>query len=482
MCVHNGNDGNCGTTPSRRGLVRLARRRSTSAAAYKGPYAIVATATGVLDGHVYSRRKAPRLLRGTAVAHTRDRLGQPAACAAPVAGAASPTTASRERFARTRCGGGELLQGLHARRASPTCCRRRWRAGATCSTSRRPTRPATARASRAAAPDRLLCPLSARAAPAELDESARARGAATAALALALAAVGCGLGAGKAPSAVGLRRDARLRRDASCARWGAPQARGQETVMSLLTRNATVATRYGGGFVQSIDGLAGGHSGGRPGRLVLLRQRHRGVQGRGVDERARRAITSGGTGTTGARPTTFPRSSARSRSRFSTASTASACRCAWNARAWAATPAARSPRGCARRTCRRPSRRSAAGAGAAQTLRVAVGTLARDRRRLGRARTERRPARERRLRALLAVGHDAHAARRSAHAAQTLAAGAGLIAATRSGEDAPVWAVTGTDAAGVDARRRRVRQATLAHRFAVAVGAGGPLALPRPGA
>ncbi len=40
--------------------------------------------------------------------------------------------------------------------------------------------------------------------------------------------------------------------------WSAPQVRGEETVMSLLARNATVATRFGGGFVQSIDGLAGG--------------------------------------------------------------------------------------------------------------------------------------------------------------------------------------------------------------------------------
>ena len=34
--------------------------------------------------------------------------------------------------------------------------------------------------------------------------------------------------------------------------------------MSLLMRNATVSTRYGGGFVQSIDGSAGGRSGGQP--------------------------------------------------------------------------------------------------------------------------------------------------------------------------------------------------------------------------
>src|ERR1039458_5183532 len=59
---------------------------------------------------------------------------------------------------------------------------------------------------------------------------------------------GCGLGAGPAPSAVHLT----VTRDfgASVVRsWSAPQVRGQETVMSLLMRNATVTTRYGGVFL-----------------------------------------------------------------------------------------------------------------------------------------------------------------------------------------------------------------------------------------
>ena len=34
--------------------------------------------------------------------------------------------------------------------------------------------------------------------------------------------------------------------------------------MSLLMRNFSVSTRYGGGFVQSIDGLAGGQEDGQP--------------------------------------------------------------------------------------------------------------------------------------------------------------------------------------------------------------------------
>src|ERR1035438_9172896 len=48
------------------------------------------------------------------------------------------------------------------------------------------------------------------------------------------------------------------------ARWAGPRVGGQETVMSLLMRNVTVSTKYGGGFVQSIDGLSGGSEGGQP--------------------------------------------------------------------------------------------------------------------------------------------------------------------------------------------------------------------------
>ena len=85
-------------------------------------------------------------------------------------------------------------------------------------------------------------------------------------LALALTAValgGCGLGAGGQPAGTTLTvtRDfgrQQLRRAAT------PKVAGSETVMRLLGRNARITTRYGGGFVQSIDGLAGGDRGGRP--------------------------------------------------------------------------------------------------------------------------------------------------------------------------------------------------------------------------
>jgi hypothetical protein len=70
VCAHNGNDGNCGTqAPS------SSSTTTTSAAAlapsYKGPFAIVAKASDVVDGKVYRPSNAPRVLSGTVAAHAR---------------------------------------------------------------------------------------------------------------------------------------------------------------------------------------------------------------------------------------------------------------------------------------------------------------------------------------------------------------------------------------------------------------------------
>ncbi len=78
-----------------------------------------------------------------------------------------------------------------------------------------------------------------------------------------LLAGGCGLGAGKGASGVSIvvTRDFGARTVGSARVSKTP---GSETVMRFLQRRFKVATRYGGGFVQSIDGLAGGVDAGRP--------------------------------------------------------------------------------------------------------------------------------------------------------------------------------------------------------------------------
>jgi hypothetical protein len=82
-------------------------------------------------------------------------------------------------------------------------------------------------------------------------------------LACTAALAACGLGAGKGVSGVQLTvtQDFGTR---PLGRHEAADVPGGETVMRFLERNFKVTTRYGGGFVQSIDGLAGGEKGGRP--------------------------------------------------------------------------------------------------------------------------------------------------------------------------------------------------------------------------
>jgi Domain of unknown function (DUF4430) len=91
------------------------------------------------------------------------------------------------------------------------------------------------------------------------------RGLATAAALVCAAAVaGCGLGPG--PSSEGtatltVTRDYGSKTLVDEAENDPPSS---ETVIRFLDREAEITTRYGGRFVQSIDGLAGAESGGRP--------------------------------------------------------------------------------------------------------------------------------------------------------------------------------------------------------------------------
>jgi Domain of unknown function (DUF4430) len=74
-------------------------------------------------------------------------------------------------------------------------------------------------------------------------------------LGVALAAGGCGIGPGSGVGEVSLT----VTRDYGAERVQLPisdEAAESDTVMRVLDRNAEISTRYGGGFVQSIDGLA----------------------------------------------------------------------------------------------------------------------------------------------------------------------------------------------------------------------------------
>jgi Domain of unknown function (DUF4430) len=86
---------------------------------------------------------------------------------------------------------------------------------------------------------------------------------------LLLAAVvfaGCGLGSGES-STKGGGSELTVSRNFGADEVGHSKPKtipGGETVMRQLQRKFTVETRYGGGFVQEIDGVAGGRRSGRP--------------------------------------------------------------------------------------------------------------------------------------------------------------------------------------------------------------------------
>ena len=75
VCVHAGNDGTCGASltsnggSSGSGAASGPSSTASATAPYKGPFALVAKAGGLLDGHVYGPGSAPRLLAGTILAH-----------------------------------------------------------------------------------------------------------------------------------------------------------------------------------------------------------------------------------------------------------------------------------------------------------------------------------------------------------------------------------------------------------------------------
>jgi hypothetical protein len=81
--------------------------------------------------------------------------------------------------------------------------------------------------------------------------------------ALALPAAGCGVGAGEEQAGDG---SLTVTRDYGHESLGQARTAGvseSDTVMRLLQRDFEVETRYGGNFVQEIDGVGGGREGGR---------------------------------------------------------------------------------------------------------------------------------------------------------------------------------------------------------------------------
>jgi hypothetical protein len=294
-------------------------------------------------------------------------------------------------------------------------------------------------------------------------------------LLLAAGIAGCGLGAG--PRSSGAR--VLVTRDFGSRQLGARIAQdvpSSDTVMRLLQRDFRVSTRYGGGFVQAIDGLAGGHESGGPVDWFFYvngLESDRGAADVGLhggdriwwdrhDWRATDHIPA----VVGSFPEPFLHGAGGKRFPVvleCASDVARACALVADRLVAVGVTAAR----------------QALGTGVGQdTLRVVVGRWSKLRGDAALGQIDRGPSISGVYARFGSGGRTLALLDATGAVARTLAAGAGLVAATRFGDQAPTWAITGTDAAGVATAARALTEQGLARRFALAVGVAGDLPLP----
>ena len=295
-------------------------------------------------------------------------------------------------------------------------------------------------------------------------------------LAASVAAAGCGLGAGDSKDGAAellVTRDFGSRQVGTAAADPIP---GGETVMRMLQRDFDVETRYGGGYVQSINGIAGGREDGRPVDWFYF------VNGvLAEDGAAAHDIQSGD-------------------------------RIWWDRRDWGAAQDVRAVVGAfpepfrsgiggkrlpVRLDCAEAAeavcdevadrlsevgvdagRSAAGGFGGEGVLRVKVGVWADVRDDSTVRQLEEGPRVSGVFAQPNAAGDRIALLDPEGRPARTLGAGAGLLAATKLGEEAPTWIVTGTDAVGLAAAAAQLQEEALANAFAIAVEDGRPVSLP----
>jgi hypothetical protein len=286
---------------------------------------------------------------------------------------------------------------------------------------------------------------------------------------VAAIAAGCGLGPGAGTGNVGLT----ITRDFGAHKLGAVNAArvpGSETVMRMLERSFRVNTRYGGGFVESINGLSGTSSRvdwfyyvngveAQVGAATTAVHRGDRIWWDLHDWSATQSIPA----VVGSFPEPFVHGVGGKRlpTTLQCATDASAACTQVGARLSAAgIPAA--------------SQLLGSGSGT-DSLSVLVGTWADLGPSLAGDLIEHGPSASG-VYARFAGPHGESLELLSPGGAvvRTLGAGAGLIAATGSSSSEPTWLITGTDSAGVSAAASALSAGRLDDHFALAVEAGGP--------
>jgi hypothetical protein len=298
---------------------------------------------------------------------------------------------------------------------------------------------------------------------------------------LATALAGCGLGAGPEASDTQLLVSKDFGAE-PVVQSDQPKTGGSDTVMRLLQRNAPkVQTRYGGGFVQSIDGVSGGQHDGRPVDWFFYVngiQADKGATAIKVHEGDRVWWDYHDWGTTddipavvGSFPEPFLHGIDGRRLPLRVECTdpkAAACSAVADTFVQLGLPAARGGVG---------------NSFVQDTLRVVVGPWRAVREDPTAGLIEKGPARSGVFAKPAADGRSIALLDEHGHRTRTLGAGTGLIAATRVHDDKdtvsdPVWVVSGTDEAGVASAAEALDEGALAGRFAVVVSGGRPVGLP----
>lgn len=292
--------------------------------------------------------------------------------------------------------------------------------------------------------------------------------------ALSLLLAGCGLGAGGAPSGVQLTVSENF--GAHLLQGGAVKVAGEETAMRVLMRNYTVTTRFGGGFVESIDGLAGGHEGGRPVDWFYYVNGLEAAKGAAATkihsgdhiwwDRHDWSQAQGVPAVVGSYPEPFLNGYGGKRYpvRIECASVTSfACRTVTNRLRMLGVPAAIAAIG---------------SGGEPEVIQLIVGawkTVVSD---PGTQSIEDGPGKSGVYARFAPDGSSLALLDADGRSVRTLHGGAGLIAATRQEEQAPVWVVTGTDEAGLDRAAEALDEQALQDHFALAVAPQGTVPLP----
>ena len=297
-----------------------------------------------------------------------------------------------------------------------------------------------------------------------------------AALAAALAvagAAGCGLGPGAGTSDVSMT----VTRGFGTKQVGTAtelQVPGSESVMRMLERSFRVQTRYGGGYVESINGLSGDSSQHDWFYYVNGIEAPAGAAATSVHRGDRIwwdlhdwSVTNSVPAVVGSFPEPFVHGSAGKR-------LPTTLECAQDA------SAACSAVGAALSAAKVPVASQLLGTGSGtDSLDVLVGTWGEMRAVIAAALIDRGPAASGvYARFTGPAGRSLQLLDPRGRVVRTLTADAGLVAATRDAVSAPTWLVTGTDMNGVIAAARALTPARLREHFALAVQGGSDLPLP----